>query len=261
MDLGIEGKVAVVLGAGGGLGSAIASALAREGVAVASCDISLDAAEQTAARIRDAGGRARAWSFDLASLDAGRHAWHGIEAHFGAPDILVNNSGGPPVAAVADVEPAAWRRHFDAMVVPLMHMAQLALPAMRARRWGRIVTSASSGVVTPIDGLGISNSLRAALVAWNKTLSREIAAEGITANIVVPGRIATTRIRQLDETRASKQGRSVDAVRADSADSIPMRRYGEPAEYADAVAFLASARASYITGSVVRVDGGLIPSL
>jgi 3-oxoacyl-[acyl-carrier protein] reductase len=132
---------------------------------------------------------------------------------------------------------------------------------MRERGWGRVITSTSSGVVAPIPNLGISNALRSSLLGWSKTLAREVARDGVTANIVVPGRIGTDRIRFLDEAKAQREGRSPEDVANESTGSIPAGRYGDPAEYAAAVAFLASERASYITGSVLRVDGGLIPTV
>ena len=132
---------------------------------------------------------------------------------------------------------------------------------MRQRKWGRIVTSTSSGVVAPIANLGISNALRMTLVGWSKTLAREVGQDGITSNIVLPGRIATGRIRFLDEQKAKRENRSVDDVSAESTASIPLGRYGEPEEYGKVVAFLASSAASYLTGSVIRVDGGLIAGI
>ena len=129
------------------------------------------------------------------------------------------------------------------------------------RKWGRIITSTSSGVVAPIPNLGISNALRLSLVGWSKTLAREVGRDGITANIVLPGRIATPRIPFLDEQKAKREGRTVEEVTAESIAVIPVGRYGEPEEYADVVAFLASERAAYVTGSVIRVDGGLIASI
>jgi 3-oxoacyl-[acyl-carrier protein] reductase len=132
---------------------------------------------------------------------------------------------------------------------------------MRERGWGRIVTSTSSGVVTPIPNLGLSNGLRLSLVGWSKTLASEVAQDGITVNVVIPGRIATDRIRFLDEARAQRERRSVESVQSSSTATIPAGRYGTQEEYADAVIFLASDRARYITGSSLRVDGGLIPSI
>lgn len=132
---------------------------------------------------------------------------------------------------------------------------------MRASKWGRIITSTSSGVIAPIANLGISNALRLTLVGWSKTLAREVGRDGITANIILPGRIATARIRYLDEEKAKREGRSVESVTEESTGAIPVGRYGRPEEYANAVTFLASGPAAYITGSTIRIDGGLIASI
>jgi 3-oxoacyl-[acyl-carrier protein] reductase len=147
------------------------------------------------------------------------------------------------------------------MVLAVIAITDRVLPHMRERKWGRIITSTSSGVVAPIPNLGISNTLRLSLVGWSKTLAREVGRDGITSNIVLPGRIATQRITFLDEQKAKRENRSVTDVSAESTASIPLGRYGDPQEYGDVVAFLASERASYITGSVIRVDGGLIQSI
>jgi 3-oxoacyl-[acyl-carrier protein] reductase len=146
-------------------------------------------------------------------------------------------------------------------VLSVIAMTDRVLPGMKARKFGRIITSASSGVVAPIPNLGLSNALRASLVGWSKTLAREVAREGITANVMVPGRIATDRIAFLDAKKAEREGKTVAAVEAESLAQIPAGRYGDPGEYADMAAFLASERAGYVTGSVIRVDGGYIPSL
>jgi len=261
LDLGISGKVALVHGAGGGLGGAIASALASEGCTVACADINADAAARTAAAIAATGGRAIsiAWDLaDLASIDA--HVGR-IESELGAIDILVNNTGGPPPTPAHGQAPAVWSKHFEAMVLSVIAITDRVLSPMRERKWGRIVTSTSSGVVAPIPNLGISNALRLSLVGWSKTLAREVGGDGITANIVLPGRVATQRISSLDEQKAAREGRAASDVVSESTASIPLGRYGEPSEYGDVVAFLASQRASYITGSVIRVDGGLIASI
>jgi 3-oxoacyl-[acyl-carrier protein] reductase len=146
-------------------------------------------------------------------------------------------------------------------VLSVVAITDRVLPGMKAAGWGRIVTSTSSGVVAPIPNLGLSNALRTSLLGWSKTLAREVAKDGITSNIILPGRIATDRIRFLDEQKAKREGRAVEDVATESTGSIPAGRYGRPEEYGDAVAFLASERASYITGSVIRVDGGLIASI
>ena len=261
MDLGIAGRTALVHGAGGGLGGAIALALAAEGVAVAAADLRGDAAEQTAEEVRRHGGRALSLQWDLGDLSAVDDNVGRIESELGGVDILVNNTGGPPPTPVSGVELEVWQTHFTSMVLSVVATTDRVLGGMRERRWGRVITSASSGVVAPIANLGLSNTLRSSLVAWSKTLAREVGADGVTCNVVVPGRIGTARTKSLDESRAALEGSSADDVARDSAASIPIGRYGEPTEYAAAITFLAGVPASYITGSTLRVDGGLIASI
>ncbi|QEE61024.1 SDR family oxidoreductase [Salinibacterium sp. dk2585] len=261
MDLGITGKGALVLGAGGGLGGAIAKALAREGVRVAVGDFVEDAANGTVAAIREAGGEAVPLIWDLADLAAMDAALDRLEKDHWQVDIVVHITGGPPPSPVSGQSDDVWRDHFNSMVLPIIHLTDRVLPGMKARGWGRIITSTSSGVVTPIPNLGLSNALRSALLGWSKTLAREVGPSGVTANLVVPGRVATKRITFLDEAKAEREGRDVNDVTAESVSSIPVGRYGDPDEYAAAVAFLASVQAGYITGTTLRVDGGLIPSI
>jgi len=261
MDLGIQGRTALILGAGGGLGGAIALALAHEGVQTALGDLDEKAVTATAAAVAAAGARALAIVWDLADLASiGAHV-NAVEEKLGPVDILVNITGGPPPTPAAGQDPALWSKHFQAMILSVIAITDRVLPSMRARKWGRVITSTSSGVIAPIPNLGLSNALRSSLVGWSKTLAREVARDGVTANIVVPGRIATDRIRFLDEARAKRENRTVESVVAESMSSIPVGRYGRPEEFAAAVAFLASEHASYITGSVVRIDGGMIPSV
>ena len=266
MDLGIKNRVALVLGAGGGLGRAIAVSLTGEGARLAIADINAKALEETADAVAAAGPKGQqknvsAHAFDLSDLPTIDAQIGMIEKEFGPVDILINNTGGPPPTPAAGQDPVAWAKHFQSMVLSVIAITDHVLPGMRSRKWGRIVTSTSSGVVAPIPNLGISNALRLSLVGWSKTLAREVARDGITANIILPGRIGTQRIKFLDEQKAKRENRTVESVAAESTASIPIGRYGEPQEYADAVAFLASQRASYITGAVIRVDGGLIASI
>jgi 3-oxoacyl-[acyl-carrier protein] reductase len=261
MDLGLQGKTALVLGGGGGLGGAIGRALAREGARVALGDIDGAALETVAGEITAAGGESLSLVWDLADLARIDGHVASVESRFGPVDILVNNTGGPPPTPASGQDPALWTKSFQAMVLSVIAITDRVLPSMRQRKWGRIITSTSSGVVAPIANLAISNALRLSLVGWSKTLAREVGRDGITANIVLPGRVATGRIRFLDEQKAKRENRSVEEVSAESTAAIPLGRYGEPAEYADVVAFLASSRASYLTGSVIRVDGGLIASI
>ncbi|WP_412066534.1 SDR family oxidoreductase [Rhizobium sp. SYY.PMSO] len=261
MDLQLSNKTALVFGAGGGLGGAIAKSLAGEGVSVVVADINEESAKVTADAIAAAGGKALALAWDIADLSLIGARLADIGRAFGPVDILVNNTGGPPPTPAAGQSPEDWSKYFDLMVRSVIAVTDAVLPSMRERKWGRIITSASSGVVAPIANLGISNSLRLALVGWSKTLAREIGRDGITANVVLPGRIATRRIVFLDEQKAKRENRPVADVTAESTGSIPVGRYGDPKEYGDTVAFLASPRASYITGSIIRIDGGLIGSI
>lgn len=261
MDLGIAGRTALVLGAGGGLGRAIASALAREGAAVALADIDEKALAATAADLATAGARHLAQRWDIGRLDEADEHLAAISDALGPVDILINNTGGPPPSLAAGVPSQTWTAQFQAMVLSVIALTDKVLPGMRERGWGRVVTSTSSGVVAPIPNLAISNTLRLSLVGWSKTLAREVAASGITCNIILPGRIATDRILFLDEQKAKREGRPLAEIVAESTGSIPLGRYGTPEEYADAVAFLASGRAAYITGSVIRVDGGYLQNI
>lgn len=261
MDLQLQGKVALVLGAGGGLGGAIAEALAREGVKVALAGRRAEPLEARAKAIRAAGSTALPIVWDLADLDGIERVASLVEAELGGIDILVNNTGGPPPTPVSGQPASLWTQQFHAMVLSVIALTDRVLPGMKARKFGRILTSASSGVIAPIPNLGLSNALRSSLVGWSKTLAREVAKDGITANVIVPGRIATDRIAFLDARKAEREGKSIAEVEAESLASIPAGRYGRPEEYGDLAAFLASPRAGYITGSVLRVDGGYIQSI
>ena len=261
MDLGISGRTALVFGAGGGLGTAIAHRLACEGAYVFCADINLAAAEKTTRFIAGEGWSAEAMQWDLADVGCANSRITEIETRRSPVDILVNNTGGPPPTTAGGQSAEVWTEYFRSMVLSVITVTDRVVPIMRQKGWGRIITSTSSGVVSPIPNLGISNALRLSLVGWSKTLSREVGRDGVTANVILPGRIATNRILFLDQQKAKREGREVQLIEQQSIDSIPIGRYGRPEEYGDAVAFLASERASYITGSVIRVDGGLIASI
>jgi 3-oxoacyl-[acyl-carrier protein] reductase len=261
MDLGLKGKTALVLCAGGGLGRAISVAMAREGVVVALADINEQLLTDSVAQIEASGVRALSGVVDLTDTAALSSFVTGVSQELGGIDILVNMSGGPPPSKAENVSPEQWNKHFQTMVLSMIRVTDIVLPGMRAKKWGRIITSTSSGVLAPIPNLGISNTLRSALVGWSKTLASEVADDGITVNIVIPGRIATGRIQRLDEVRAAREGKTVEEIVRLSTSSIPMRRYGKPEEYANVVAFLASDKASYITGSMIRIDGGMIQTV
>ena len=261
MDLGLNNKVALVHGAGGGLGSAVARALAAEGATVIVSDINSEMLERTCDAIEAAGGKAIGKNWDLGQLGLFKQ-WHNdIVDEVGPVDVLFNNTGGPPPSLVQNVDRGVWEQHFSEMVLSVVTMTDLVLPHMKKQGWGRVITSASSGVVAPIANLGLSNALRSALVGWSKTLAREVGPDGITSNVIIPGRIATARIVSLDEAKAGRENRSYDSVVSESTGSIPVKRYGKPDEYGATATFLASEQASYITGSIIRVDGGLIASI
>lgn len=262
MDLGLSGKTAIVLGGSQGLGLGVARALLAEGARVL---ISARSAGNLSAA-RDAlpaDQKARCYTVaaDLGAPDAAAVIAAEARRQFGDADILVNNSGGPPTGMPSTVQVEDLVGQVDKMVRPLLDLTLSVLPAMRARKWGRILTIASSGVVVPIPHLPISNALRASLTAFMKTLAGEVAADGVTVNVLAPGRIATDRTRSIDAAMARRTDRSEDDVARESAATIPAGRYGTIEEFGTVAAFLAGAGASYVTGSVIRVDGGAIRSI
>jgi 3-oxoacyl-[acyl-carrier protein] reductase len=262
MDLQLIGKRAVVMASSRGLGRGIADVLAREGAHVILSGRSEDRLAQAAAEINARGqGKARYVVADLAETGAAKTIHDAAVAALGGVDILVNNTGGPPLAAMAETPVESLRSQFDAMIVRVIELSCLALPAMRQARWGRILTVASSGVVQPIPNLGLSNTLRPALVGWSKTLAGEVGRDGVTVNVLLPGRIHTERVDEIDGAAAKRQGKPVAEVAAASHATIPLGRYGTVEEFAAVAAFLVSGPASYVTGSMVRCDGGLIRSV
>ena len=261
MDLGLRGKTAVVGGATSGLGRASADALAAEGCRLLIWSRNADALAATAAELTAAHGvEVDHVSADAGSPDAAATVADAA-ARFGPVDVLVLTAGGPPTVDPTATDPEGWSRALQLLAITPVELASRLLPDMRERGWGRVVAILSSGIRQPIADLVYSNAGRSVLAAWLKTTARAVAAEGVTLNGVMPGRIETPRIRQLDGGRAEREGRSEDEVRAAHIASIPAGRYGLPEELGTLVAFLASKRASYITGQLVAVDGGLIAGL
>src|SRR5918995_5216848 len=231
MDLGLQGKRALVLSSSRGLGLGVARALAAEGASVMMTARSADRLRAAAEAINIAGpGRAETFVGELASNVEAIHQ-AALDA-LGGVDILVANTGGPPARTALAVQPEEWTPQFEAMVVPVIRLAGLVLPGMRERGFGRILTIASSGVVQPIPNLGISNALRSTLVGWSKTLAGEVASDGVTVNIIAPGRIHTDRVDETDRAVAKRDNKSIEDVRRASYTQIPMGRYGTVQEFA-----------------------------
>jgi len=257
MDLGLQGRRALVLASTRGLGRGIAEALAGEGAQVAVTGRK-NAAEAAKAISAASGSPARGLDCDLHDRGAVDTMLDTVLTEFGGVDVLVLNGGGPPPGPALEIGASDWELWFHRMVATFIHVANRCLPGMRERGWGRLLTVASSAAVQPVERMALSNSLRASLLAWNKTLAAEVGADGVTCNIILPGRIHTERVDALDAAKAEREGTTPEAVRAASEAGIPVGRYGEVAEFGQVAAFLCSAPASYVTGSLVRVDGGLI---
>jgi 3-oxoacyl-[acyl-carrier protein] reductase len=250
VDLGIEGKVALVMGASKGIGLGVAEALAREGASVAISSRSAEALAEAAAKV---GGDALALPADTDDLDRMRSLPAEAAELIGPIEILVANTGGPPPGGALDNPEEEWEAAYRSLVQAPRALIEAVLPAMRERRWGRIVNVASSSVREPIQGLALSNAHRMATVGLFKTLATELAAEGITVNTVATGRIATDRLGSLHGSIAA----AVEHAR----EYVPARRLGTVEEYGDLVAFLCSERAAYLTGAVIPLDGGLLRSV
>lgn len=255
MDLGIRGKSALVCGAGKGIGRAAALALAQEGARLTICSRDAARLEATAADLR-----AQTGAEILAvptNLSVGAEIDRLVErtlAQYGGLDILINNTGGPPAGKFEQHNDAAWQTAFESLLLSVVRLTRLAIPHMRQKQWGRIITVTSTSVKQPIAGLVLSNSLRAAVTGLSKTLATELAPDGITVNTVAPGRILTDRLTSL-------YGGDEAATRANAATGVPMGRVGEPLDMGHAITYLCSEQAGYITGVTLQVDGGLTAGL
>ena len=262
MNLGIQGKRAVVLASSRGLGRGIAMALASEGAHVLLCGRNGDRLAANCKEINQQGQGKADWVWaDLGDTEFVPTMEKAIEDKLGGVDILVNNSGGPTPGTTEDMSEDKLITYFHSMVLQIINLTNRLLPGMKEQGWGRILTVASSGVIEPIGGLALSNTLRPALAGWSKTLATEVAGYGITSNLLLPGSIHTDRLDELDNAAAKRTGRSVEDIRRFSAKEIPAGRYGRVEEFAAVAAFLCSEPASYVTGSMVRCDGGAAHSL
>jgi 3-oxoacyl-[acyl-carrier protein] reductase len=252
VDLGLAGKTALVTGATSGLGLASAKALAAEGVRVALCGRRGDLAEREASALGDAIGI----EADLTDPQAPQRVVDTTVDRLGPIDILVGSTGGPPPGTALDTPAEAYDGALDLLVKPMVRLSHLVVGHMRASGWGRIVFVTSTVVREPAVMLVLSDSVRMAVHGFAKTLSKQVARDGITVNCVLPGRIATDRVASLDAAAAQASGRDVADIQQAARRTIPVGRYGDPHEFGATVAFLCSQQAAYITGASLPVDGG-----
>ncbi len=259
MDLGLKNRVAMIAAASKGLGKASALALAQEGCRVSICARTPETLEKTAEELR-AYGPVLSLVTDVSSV-AGLAAWHQATlAEFGQVDILVTNTGGPPVSRFLQLSDEQWLAGVESTLMNVVRLSRLVIPGMQERKWGRLVHLTSLVAKQPVDELTISSTLRAGLSGLTKTMANQLGPDNITVNAVLMGHILTDRQYHLADVRVAEQGISYDEYFAGQAAAIPLRRLGEPREVGEVVAFLASERASYLTGVSLQVDGGLIRS-
>ena len=256
VDLGIKGKVALVCASTSGLGKAVAKSLAYEGARVVVSGHQPNRLQSTVDEVPGSVGVLA----DYVERGAARKLFEEVTNTVGRPEILILNGPGPVPLDALEVN----RDQIDGAVETLVHfhveLTNLVLPHMKDINWGRIVAIGSSGIIEPIAGLALSNMFRSALASYLKTLATEVASQGITVNLVVPGRISTERTETIDLSRATKEDITLDGVRNRALELIPIKRYGEPEEFAAVVCFLCGIQAAYVTGSMLRCDGGLIRS-
>lgn len=262
MDLGLKNKVALVAAGSRGLGRAVAEELAAEGASLVLCARDSRTLDETAAAIaKSSNAHVLAVPADVTVTDdIKRVVDTGLE-RFGRIDILVTNAGGPPAGRFEQLTHEQWEQAIRLTLFSAIELTRQVLPGMKERRWGRILNITSIAVKQPVENLLLSNSLRAGLTGFARTLANEVAAEGITVNNILPGYTRTERLDELAQMMAEKQGISADEFRGKWEKEIPMGRLGEPREFAALAAFLVSQRASYITGTSIQVDGGWIKSL
>jgi 3-oxoacyl-[acyl-carrier protein] reductase len=262
MDLGLNGRRALVLAASSGLGRATATELAREGARVALCSRDLQRARAAADDIaQETGGEVHAFEADVADGASLEALFENVVGELGGLDVLVANAGGPPPGGFAGTSEDAWDRAYRLTLQSVARSARLAIPHLREAGGGSILALASSSVVQPIPNLLLSNVFRPAVRALCKHLAEEYAGDGIRVNVLSPGRIHTPRVDQLDQANAERRGSTPEQVRAEAVAKIPLGRLGEPAEFGRVAAFVSSPAASYLTGIHLLADGGLVRAL
>jgi 3-oxoacyl-[acyl-carrier protein] reductase len=262
MDLGLRGKVALVAAASRGLGRAVAEELAAEGASLAMCARGKGALDEASEAIRTANGvDVIGIAADVSRPEDVARLVHATIDRFSRIDILVTNAAGPPSGTFESLGPEKWDEAVRVTLLSTVNLCRAVLPGMRQRRWGRIINITSITVKQPVEGLMLSNSLRAGVTGFARTLANEVATEGITVNNILPGYTRTQRVEDLAKAASEREGISIAEATKKWEAEIPMRRLGEPREFAAVAAFLASERASYITGTSIQVDGGWIRSL
>lgn len=258
MDLNLNGKVALVIASSKGLGKAIAGQLATEGADVMLTSRSAEQLEQTKQLLLStAKGRVECYPCDITSVDDIQALVAATRKRLGKIDILINNAGGPPGGGFDQVDDAAWQSAFELNLLSYVRLIREVLPDLK-QSGGRIINVTSSSIKQPIPGLILSNAFRMGILGLAKSLADELAPFNILVNTVAPGRIATDRTAYLDQLKADKRGLSKAEIEAESLRNIPLQRYGDPEEFAKVVCFLASGASSYVTGSTLMVDGGMV---
>lgn len=257
MTITLEGRIALVGGATRGIGWAIAQALSYAGASVILVARDKNLLEARTAFLAERTGRLpHAIAVDFDSPRSVQTFVNELRSHALVPDIIINNAGGPPPGAIIDAEPGHFHRALDRLILTAHQILQFAAPYMREKRWGRIINIISTSVRQPIDGLGVSNTLRAATAAWAKTLATELAPYGITVNSILPGATRTERLRSIIEERAHHRNVSSSVIEQEMIAEVPLGRFIEPEEIAHLAVFLCSDYAAAITGECIRVDGG-----
>jgi 3-oxoacyl-[acyl-carrier protein] reductase len=262
MDLGLKNKVAIVAASSKGLGKAVALGLAEEGVSLTICARGKKELDKTAEEIKaKTGVEVLALRADVSKLDEVKEIVSQTIKKYSTVHILVNNAGGPPFGNFLDFSVEEWRKALELNLLSTINLTKEVIPYMQKQKWGRIINITSVAVKQPIDGLILSNTARAGVIGFAKTISNEFARDNVLVNNVCPGRILTDRIIHLAEERAKRANKSLEEVISSMEVDVPIGRLGRPKELADLVVFLASERASYITGTTIQVDGGVVKGI